>query len=133
MTAAARFGVRLRETSEMRRVSQLAGILWLTFATGGFSIQLSSRHWLLHPDAHLALQITSAGIGLVALLFGLLMSASFLERWWAPAALALFAASIVGLELAMVLTNYPDSGFIAIACPVIAILAFYVLVRWMAA
>jgi class 3 adenylate cyclase len=45
----------------------------------------------------------------------------------------LFAASVGVLPLAMVLTNYPASGFIGIAYPVIAILAFYVLARWMAA
>ena len=33
----------------------------------------------------------------------------------------------------MILTSYPDSGVIAIAYPIIAILAFYVLARWLAA
>jgi class 3 adenylate cyclase len=133
MSAATRFGVRSREISEIRRVSLIAGILWLTFAAGGFMLQFSSRDLLPHPTAHLALQIASAVIGLASLLLGLLASDAVRERLWAPAALVMCAASVGGLALAMVLTNYPDSGIIAIAYPVIAILAFYVLSRWMAA
>jgi len=133
MTAAARFGVRLRETSEMRRVSQIAGILWLTFGSGGFSLQFSSRDWLQHPDLHLALQFAAVAMGLATLLFGVLASTAALERWWAPGALMMFAVSVAGLALALDLTNYPVSGVIALAYPIIAILAFYVLTRWMAA
>jgi len=117
----------------MRRVALIAGILWLTFAFSGFLIQFSSRDLLPHPTAHLALQITSAVIGLASVLFGLPASNAARDRWWAPAALAVFAASVAGLPLALILTTYPDSGIIAIADPIIAILGFYVLSRWLAA
>jgi class 3 adenylate cyclase len=117
----------------MRRVALIAGILWVTFAFSGCLIQFSSRDLLPHPTAHLALQIASAVIGLAALVFGLLVTTARLERWWAPAVLAVVGASVAGLPLALILTTYPDSGIIAIAYPIIAILAFYVLSRWLAA
>jgi class 3 adenylate cyclase len=130
MSAATQFGVRSRETGEMRRVALIAGILWMTFGLSGFLLQVSSRDLLPHPAAHLALQIVSVVTGLATLLFGLLVSAAQLDRWWARAVLALLAASLAGLTLAMVLT--PDGGIIAIAYPIVAITGFYVLSRWMA-
>jgi class 3 adenylate cyclase len=133
MVAATRFGVRVREASEMRRVALSAGILFLTFGFGGFLLQATSRDLLSHPDAHLAMQIATSVIGLLTVLWGLLVSAAGLERWWAPGVLALLAASVPGLALALAFTNYPDSGVIAIAYPIIAIFGFYVLARWLAA
>lgn len=116
----------------MRRIALIAGALWLTFAFGGFLLQLWGRDLLPHPGAHLVLQIASASVGLATLLFGLLGSPAALERCWAPAVFALIVSSVVGLVLALLLTGYPESGIIAIAYPIIAILAFYALVRWLA-
>lgn len=129
---ATRWGVRVREVKEMRRIALIAGILWMTFGSSGFLIQLWSRDLLPYPDAHLALQIATVVIGLATALVGQLVSTAALERWWAPAALALVAASLAGVPLALVMTNYPDSGVIAIAYPLIAILSFHVLARWLA-
>jgi class 3 adenylate cyclase len=133
MSAATPFGVRSREISEMRRVSLVAGIVYLVFGSSGLLLQFSSRDLLPHPDAHLALNIASAVIGLATVLFARLVSAATLERWWAPGALVAFAVSVAALALAMVLMNYPDSGVVAMGYPIIAILAFYVLARWLAA
>lgn len=132
MTAAAKLGVRVRDVSEMRRVARIAGALWLVYGFGNFSVQVGYRVALPHPDAHLALGIVTDLIGLATLLAGFAASDAAVERWWAPAVWMLLIASIVGLAIAMLLTNYPVSGVVAIAYPVIAILAFYVLVRWLA-
>jgi class 3 adenylate cyclase len=133
MAAATRLGVRLREPTELRRVSLVAGTVWLVFGLGNAWIQVGSRDLLSHPDVLFALGILIDVIGLAILLFGLLLNATTLERWWAPVALASFAAAVAGLPLSMVLMNYPDSGIVAIAYPFVAILGFYVLSRWLAA
>ena len=133
MMAATRFGVRVREASEMRRVALGVGILALTFGFGGLLLQATSRDLISHPDAHLAMQIATVVIGLSAVLCGLSVSTAALGRWWAPGVLALLAASVAGFPVALVLTNYPASGVITIAYPIIAIFGFYLLARWLAA
>ena len=133
MTADTRYGVRLREPTEMRRVALIAGFLWLAYGLGNLSIQISSRDLVPYPSAHLALGIVTDVIGLATLLFGFVASPATMERWWALAVWGLLGASVSGLALAMLLTNYPESGLIGIAYPVIAILAFYVMSRWSAA
>jgi len=132
MTAATRFGVRLREPEELRRVALTAGLVWLMFGVGNAMVQSTVREQLNFPVAHLWVGIASDVIGVGAMAYAYVASDRFLRQTWTPFVLVLFFASAVMTPVAMYLVGYPDSGIVAIAYPIIAILAFYVLARWLA-
>jgi class 3 adenylate cyclase len=117
----------------MRRVLLIAGTLWLVYGLGNVWFQVGSRDQLAYPDTHLALGFVTDAIGLTTVLGGLVASATTLEHWWPLAVIALLAASVTGLPFTMIVTRYPESGIVAIAYPIIAILAYYVLSRRLAA
>ena len=132
MAGETRFGVRERTESEMRRVSMMAAVIYLVFAMANVALQLSMRDWLPHPNAHLGLGIASTALGLAALGLGRLAGGATLRRLWPLGVWALLAFAVSGLTGNMLLTHYPQSGIAAIGYPIIAILAFYLLTRWMA-
>lgn len=133
MTTAARFGVRSRETSELRPLVWIAGSLWLVFSLTNGLLEATIRDLISHPNAHLALGLVGDVMAIALLAYGFLADDATLERWWAPGAIALFAASVVVLPSALILQGYPESTLGVIAYPIISILAFYLLTRRLAA
>ncbi len=132
MTAEARYGVRFREPDEMRRAALLVGIIFVVFGLSSGLLQLIQRDVIAHPDAHLLLLILTAVFGVAVCAVGLAADRPLVARLWPPFTGTLFLASIVAAPLVLFLIGYPNSGIAAISYPIIAILAFYLLVRWLA-
>jgi len=132
MTADTRYGVRLREPTEMRRLALIVGFLWLVFSLANGMLEATIRGLIVHPNAHLALGIVGDVGAIAILMFGVVANESTLERWWPPGAIALLMASVILLPLAMILQGYPASTLGVIGYPITSILAFYVFDRRLA-
>lgn len=110
-----------------------AGVVWVMFGLGNVLVQLTVRDQMAFPDAHRILGFAVDTIGIVLIAAALGSSDEFVRRVWIAAVLIIFLLSVVMTPLSMYLVGYPKSGVVAIAYPIIAILAFYVLSRWLAA
>lgn len=132
MTADTRYGVRLREPTEMRRLTLIVGLLWLVFSLTNGMLEATIRGSIAHPNAHLALGIAGDVVAIAILMFGFSASESTLERWWPPGAIVSLMASVILLPLSMILQGYPSSTLGVIGYPITSILAFYVLDRSLA-
>lgn len=132
MTADARNGVRLREPTEMRRLTLIVGFLWLVFSLTNGMLEATIRGLIAHPNAHLALGIVGGVSAIVILILALAANDSTLERWWPPGAIVVLMASAILLPVAMFLQGYPSSTLGVIGYPITSILAFYVFERRLA-
>ena len=140
MNAGTRFGVRMLEPDEMRRVARIGAPLLLVYALVNPVVRHAAGDAIIRPglpvwlgiDLHDWMGVTAGAMGLAVFLVSAFAPDNVLTRLFAPLVLLLFLYSAVGLPLVMWIDKYPITGIIAIGYTILAILAFYVLARWAA-
>jgi len=133
MTADTRYGVRLREPTEMRRVALIAGLVWLMFGMGNAITQLAAGDAVARPGPYRIVGLLTVALAIGVVIYAMAATDRILRLLWAPGAVGLFLASVLLTPLALHLVGYPNAGIVTMGYPIIAILAFYLLVRWLAA
>jgi class 3 adenylate cyclase len=117
----------------MRRVALIAGLVLLMFGMGNAITQLAAGDVVAHQGPYRLVGLLTDVLAILTIVYALAATDRILRLWWAPGAIGLFLAAVTLTPLSLHLVGYPNSGIVTIAYPVITILAFYVLVRWLAA
>ncbi|MFL6090065.1 MAG: adenylate/guanylate cyclase domain-containing protein [Aeromicrobium sp.] len=139
-SGATRWGVRVLEPDEMRRVARLAGLVTLVYGLSNPLVRHVAADLIIRPglpswlgvDLHDWIGIVTCGLGLFVFVAGVRASDRGISRHFAPFAIFGFVYGALGLPLVMWIDRYPTTGIIAIGYSIIAILAFYLLARWAA-
>jgi class 3 adenylate cyclase len=140
MRAGTRFGVRVLEPPELRRVARIAGFIFLVyglanplvrhFATGVI-VRSELPSWF-GLDLHAWIGVTTVALGLAFCVAGVVASDAAVSRLFSPFAILAFLYAAIGLPVVMWIDNYPVSGVLAVVDAIVAVMAFYVLARWVA-
>jgi class 3 adenylate cyclase len=134
MTADTQNGVRLREPAEMRRVALLGGLIYLAngLVNPIFASTTDVDSYIDHPGLFPWVGVAGGIAGIVLLIASLALSDSALTVLYPLGTIAVLGYSIVLTPLFMWVVGYPNSGIEAMTYTIVAILAFYLLARWLA-
>lgn len=120
------------EPADWRRAGVMSGLFALFVGVGNVFVLIASPGLADHPGIFALAGIWAdvAGIGLVTAAFT--VPETWLSRWAPPTVLLVILFSTIVTPISIWAMGYPKSGLAAMIYLVIAILAFWLLARWLA-
>jgi len=140
MSSGTRLGVRQLEPPELRRVSRIAGFIFLIYGLANPLVRHVATDVIVRTDLpswfgldlHAWIGVVTVALGLVFCTAGIIASDTAISRLFPPFAILAFLYAAAGLPVVMWIDKYPISGILVVADVIVAIFAFYLLVRWAA-
>lgn len=128
-----RFGVRVRDTGQMRRIAKMAGTLFAVVGANILFLWASVGDGVAHPGAYVVSGLAIVAIGGLLLGLGFVVSDANLAQIYVPGAIiAVFTAALL-VPIVLYFVGFPTFAFGTITYAVVMFIAFYVLARWLAA
>jgi class 3 adenylate cyclase len=126
------WGVRVVEPADWRQAARIAGAFALFVGLGNATIVFATPGLADHRGLFATVGLFSDLLGIGFVIAGLTLSDARLVRIAPPATLVALLASAAATPLALWAMGYPASGLASLIYLAIAILAFWLLVRWLA-